>query len=82
MNSTSARSIGQMLKKLRLEQGLSLRDVAQKAGKNHGGLYKIEKNGIHGFDVLAKYLDILGYDMEIRITPKELANGKSNHKED
>ena len=71
-----AKQIGQALKYIRTESGLSLRDVGSKLGKYPNAIKHIEDNGIHGLDILSEYADVLGYDIDVRIIPKGVMYGK------
>lgn len=77
-----AKQIGQALKYIRKENGLSLRDVGKKMGKYPNAIKHIEDNGIHGLDILSEYADVLGYDIDIRIIPKGVIYGNNKQKND
>lgn len=64
------RRLGQDIRRLRLDAGLSLRALALAAGVDHGHLARIEAGAVEpSFAVLTAIGEVLGADLSVRLYP-------------
>ena len=59
--------IGASIRNLRIEKGMSLRELAEKSGINHSNIVKIEAGRYNvSIDILTKICDALGAEIDIK----------------